>query len=32
MGVDTHLFTSPNALPLLLRTADAHGTTGMVSR
>ncbi|MEJ7706140.1 MAG: SDR family oxidoreductase [Nocardioidaceae bacterium] len=30
MGVDTHLITSHHALPLLLRTADAHGTTGMV--
>ena len=30
MGVDTHLITSYHALPLLLRTAQAHGTTGLV--
>jgi len=30
MGVDTHLITSHHALPLLLRTAQAHGTTGLV--
>jgi NAD(P)-dependent dehydrogenase (short-subunit alcohol dehydrogenase family) len=30
MGVDTHLITSHHALPLLLRTAQAHETTGLV--
>ncbi len=30
MGVDTHLITSHHALPLLLRTAQAHGTMGLV--
>jgi len=30
MGVDTHLITSHHALPLLLRTATAHGTKGVV--
>ncbi len=30
MGVDTHLITCHHALPLLLRTAQAHGTTGMI--
>jgi NAD(P)-dependent dehydrogenase (short-subunit alcohol dehydrogenase family) len=30
MGVDTHLITSHHALPLLLRTARTHGTTGLV--
>jgi len=30
MGVDTHLITSHHALPLLLRTAHAHGTPGLV--
>jgi NAD(P)-dependent dehydrogenase (short-subunit alcohol dehydrogenase family) len=30
MGVDTHLITSHHALPLLLHTAQAHGTAGLV--
>ncbi len=30
MGVDTHLITSHHAVPLLLRTAQAYGTTGLV--
>lgn len=30
MGVDTHLITSRHALPLILRTAHRHGTTGLV--
>lgn len=30
MGVDTHLITSHHALPLILRTAREHGTTGLV--
>lgn len=30
MGVDTHLITSHHALPLILRTAHKHGTTGLV--
>ena len=30
MGVDTHLITSHHALPLVLRTAQAHGVTGLV--
>jgi len=30
MGVDTHLITSHHALPLMLRTAQAHGTRGVV--
>jgi len=30
MGVDTHLITSHHALPLLIRTAQAHATAGLV--
>lgn len=30
MGVDTHLITSHHALPLMLSTAQADGTTGLV--
>ena len=30
MGVHTHLITSRAAIPLMLRTADAHGTRGLV--
>ncbi len=30
LGVDTHLITSHHALPLILRTAREHGTTGLV--
>lgn len=30
MGMDTHLITSYHALPLILRTAREHGTTGLV--
>ena len=30
MGVDTHLITSHHALPLMLSTAQAHGTVGLV--
>jgi NAD(P)-dependent dehydrogenase (short-subunit alcohol dehydrogenase family) len=30
MGVHTHLITCRAALPLMLRTADAHGTRGLV--
>jgi NAD(P)-dependent dehydrogenase (short-subunit alcohol dehydrogenase family) len=30
MGVNTHLITSRAAIPLMLRTADAHGTNGLV--
>lgn len=30
MGVHTHLITSHAALPLMLRTAEAHGTHGLV--
>ena len=30
MGVDTHLITSHHALPLMLRTAQSHGTKGLV--
>ena len=30
MGVHTHLITSRAAIPLMLRTADAHGTQGLV--
>ena len=30
MGVHTHLITSRAAIPLLLRTAEAHGTRGLV--
>lgn len=30
MGVHTHLITSRAAIPLMLRTADAHGTNGLV--
>ncbi|MGI9157430.1 MAG: SDR family oxidoreductase [Marmoricola sp.] len=30
MGVDTHLITNHHALPLILRTAQEHGTTGLV--
>ena len=30
MGVHTHLITSRAAIPLILRTADAHGTQGLV--
>jgi len=30
MGVDTHLITSHNALPLMLRTVQEHRTTGLV--
>jgi NAD(P)-dependent dehydrogenase (short-subunit alcohol dehydrogenase family) len=30
MGVHTHLITSHTAIPLMLRTAEAHGTDGLV--
>ena len=30
MGVHTHLITSRSAIPLMLRTAEAHGTHGLV--
>jgi NAD(P)-dependent dehydrogenase (short-subunit alcohol dehydrogenase family) len=30
MGVHTHLITCRAAIPLMLRTADSHGTTGLV--
>jgi NAD(P)-dependent dehydrogenase (short-subunit alcohol dehydrogenase family) len=30
MGVHTHLITSHAAIPLILRTAEAHGTQGLV--
>ena len=30
MGVHTHLITSHTAIPLMLRTAEAHGTRGLV--
>jgi len=30
MGVHTHLITSRAAIPLMLRTADTHGTRGLV--
>ncbi len=30
MGVDTHLITAHHALPLMLRTAEEHGTAGVL--
>jgi NAD(P)-dependent dehydrogenase (short-subunit alcohol dehydrogenase family) len=30
MGVDTHLVTAHHALPLMLRTTEAHGTQGVL--